>query len=226
VEGKPVVFFWAAQGKPCSLFQDIRTELEKVVGPIYMTGNNFDPSCWDRMMLYNSYSPASGSYDAQLQHQKEYWRVLEGYGRPWAPTVFPGYDDTHVRDGNPAVPVDPEFFRRSIRLALAHDQKANVPWLFVCSWNEWHEGSNIEPSTDFAPSKVFLTTLRQELGRAGWIDPCDRVTQPAPHWGARNGQCLRSCGAMGGTNGSDVPCSSHGWRDVGTAYDVPYCCKS
>jgi hypothetical protein len=54
---------------------------------------------------------------------------------------------------------------------------------------------------------------------------CDPVNQPAPHWGMKNGQCLKSCGALGGTRAFASACSANGMTDVGTAYDVPYCCK-
>jgi hypothetical protein len=48
--------------------------------------------------------------------------------------------------------------------------------------------------------------------------------RPAPHYGQKNGQCLGSCGTIGGTSSSDTPCA-WGTTDVGTAYDVQYCCN-
>ena len=55
--------------------------------------------------------------------------------------------------------------------------------------------------------------------------PCNAQTQPAPHWGVKNGQCLQSCGALGGTVTFSSPCADYGKVDVGQAYDVAYCCK-
>ncbi|WP_413290457.1 hypothetical protein [Bdellovibrio sp. HCB337] len=54
---------------------------------------------------------------------------------------------------------------------------------------------------------------------------CNPATQPAPHWGVKNGKCLRSCGGLGGTRGFTTACSLNGMIDAGPAYDVPYCCK-
>jgi hypothetical protein len=54
---------------------------------------------------------------------------------------------------------------------------------------------------------------------------CDPVTQPAPAWGTKNGQCLQGCGVLGGTSAFESPCADHGKVDAGAAYDVAYCCK-
>ena len=93
---------------------------------------------------------------------------MEEDDHPWAPTALPGYDDTRVRDGNPPVRLEADFFRASIRTALDFNQHA-PPWLFICSFNEWHEGSNIEPSSDFGEPEFLLDVLRAELGSAGWL---------------------------------------------------------
>ena len=55
---------------------------------------------------------------------------------------------------------------------------------------------------------------------------CDPVTQPAPQWGVKNGQCLLGCGPLGGTTAFATPCSHHGKVEAGEAYDVVYCCQS
>jgi hypothetical protein len=167
-DGRPVVFFWAAWGHPCEAFDAIRAGIEGTMGPIFLTGNNGDPSCWDRMMEYNPYTSLETTYDGQIRRQEDLWSGMEERGFPWAPTAMPGYDDTHVREGNPPIPLDADFFARSLRTALQYNQYA-PPWLFVCSWSEWHEGSNIEPSTDFPDPLVFLDTMHDELDAAGWL---------------------------------------------------------
>lgn len=53
--------------------------------------------------------------------------------------------------------------------ALAYNQHHQTPWLFVCSWSEWHEGSQIEHTSDFANPQAFLEVLHDELAAAGWL---------------------------------------------------------
>ena len=54
---------------------------------------------------------------------------------------------------------------------------------------------------------------------------CDPQTQPSPHFGAKDGACLPSCGKLGGAAArpSARECGA-GRFDAGKAYDVPYCC--
>ncbi len=166
-DGKPIVFFWAAYGSSCSLWNDVRSGIQGTAGPIFMTGDLWD--CFDLRMLYNPYTElcAENDYACQINRQKSLWSSRTKKGAPWAPTCLPGYDDHLVRPGNPIVALDPGFFRDSIRAALEHPQhhKDGKRWLFVNSWSEWHEGSQIEPSSNFADPEIFLNVLKQELDR-------------------------------------------------------------
>lgn len=58
----------------------------------------------------------------------------------------------------------------------------------------------------------------------GVTSSCDPATQPAPVWGEKGGQCLASCGQVGGTSAFTTPCEQNGKVDAGPAYDVAYCC--
>lgn len=60
------------------------------------------------------------------------------------------------------------------------------------------------------------------------VNLCNPDTQPAPHYGMKNGACLPSCGTLGGISASpDKVCSDQGqgYESAGQAYDVVYCCK-
>ena len=56
----------------------------------------------------------------------------------------------------------------------------------------------------------------------------------APHWGPKNGQCMQSCGGLGGDVSGNVPCASRWCGSVRcqsapggetNAFDVAHCCK-
>jgi glycoprotein endo-alpha-1,2-mannosidase len=162
-DGKPILFFWAAYPSSCDLWYDVRPGIEGTSGPIYMTGDKWD--CFDLRMLYNPYISTCSTYSCQIDRQKDLWKDRRDEGAPWAPTAMPGYDDHQVRPGNPVIPLDTDFFRDSIKAAMDYDQNHSDDkrWLFINSWSEWHEGSQIEPSSNFANPLAFLEVLKQEL---------------------------------------------------------------
>lgn len=164
-EGKPVLFFWAAYPTDCSLWYNVRSGIEGTSGAVFMTGDKWD--CFDLRMLYNPYTPgcAENDYSCQINRQNDLWQDRWEESKPWAPTCMPGYDDHLVREGNPIVALNEGFFRDSIQAALSRAQHHNdgKRWLFVCSWSEWHEGSQMEPSSNFSDPELFLNALNDEL---------------------------------------------------------------
>ena len=72
-------------------------------------------------------------------------------------TVIPGYDDRAV-NRKPPRPVtnrwDGEIYRALWREAIA----AGPDWVLITSWNEWHEGSEIEPSVEYGSLFLNETT--------------------------------------------------------------------
>lgn len=95
-------------------------------------------------------------------------------------------------------------------------------------------GSNVDFSGDSIPRTNYVSATWDGCIPNWWVSDsvppqppssCDERTQPPPTWGTKNGQCLRSCGALGGTQATNTPCSNHGLSDAGPAYDVQYCCK-
>ena len=78
--------------------------------------------------------------------------------RLFAGTVSPGYDDHLVRDGNPIV----ERGVGGIRYEKTWDAAltARPDWILVTSWNEWYEGTSIEPSVLYGDLALRQTAQR------------------------------------------------------------------
>lgn len=72
---------------------------------------------------------------------------------------------------------------------------------------------------------VFVALLLVSSAAEARAARCDPATQPAPHWGVKRGQCLKSCGAAGGTHASSDRCENHGEVSAGLAYDAAFCCR-
>lgn len=97
---------------------------------------------------WHSYSPF-GSFEERLEVANR--RSLElrapavvgGDTDIYAATVVPGFDDHLYRDGNPVIErgENGERYLDTWKAALA----ADPDWILVNSWNEWYEGTSIEP---------------------------------------------------------------------------------
>jgi hypothetical protein len=100
------------------------------------------------------------------------FRAVAEAGRPHGlrvvPNVMPGYDDTPLR-GTGRVTIHRrrgEFYRASWDVARAFVDDAQ-PFVLVTSFNEWHEGTEIEPSEEHGDRYLRLTR-----------EQCDRLRAP------------------------------------------------
>ena len=74
-------------------------------------------------------------------------------------TVVPGYDDTNVR--TPGLVRDREegeLYKRLWRTAIGLDADSVI----ITSWNEWHEGTELEPSVEYGFYYLNLTRVYVE----------------------------------------------------------------
>ena len=118
---------------------------------------------------------ATGTYPSWVQ-------LADGAGKIVAITVIPGYDDTKIRKPGLAVERhDGELYRVQWEQAIAADPH----WVLVTSFNEWHEGSEIEPSLQYGSKYIeqtgqfaerFKSTARQPHAStvSGAITPTEK----------------------------------------------------
>jgi hypothetical protein len=82
---------------------------------------------------------------------------------PFMAAVAPGFDDRTIRAPGTVVPRDGgATYDATWRAALA----ADPAWVLVASWNEWHEGSEIEPSLEHGTAYLEATRHWAERFRA------------------------------------------------------------
>lgn len=85
-------------------------------------------------------------------------RAARARGLRLVPSAMPGYDDTPLR-GMERVTINRrrgQFYRDSWKVA-ADFVGPDQPLMLVTSFNEWHEGTEIEPSTEFGDAYLKLT---------------------------------------------------------------------
>jgi hypothetical protein len=126
---------------------------------------------------YNMYDPpraAGSNFLGLVQAQFEATdRVARENGLRLIPNAMPGYDDSPLRGrARPALPrSDGSFYRASWDMA-AEFFDSRQPFLLITSFNEWHEGTEIEPSTEHGERYLNLTRehaakMRQKLDQPG-----------------------------------------------------------
>lgn len=85
-------------------------------------------------------------------------RGAREHGLRFIPHVLPGYDDTRLR-GSGRVRLDRRggrFYRDFWALA-SEFVRPDQPFLMVTSFNEWHEGTELEPSVEYGDGYLAIT---------------------------------------------------------------------
>ncbi|MBS7613963.1 glycoside hydrolase family 99-like domain-containing protein [Candidatus Bathyarchaeota archaeon] len=86
--------------------------------------------------------------------------VADKYGVIFSATTLPGYDDTRIRQPGLAYPRrGGDTYRETWKAVY----ESNADWVLICSWNEWHEGSEIEPSLEYGD--LYLNITAEETRR-------------------------------------------------------------
>jgi hypothetical protein len=72
----------------------------------------------------------------------------------FAATVLPGFDDRKIRTpGTLLLREDGGCYNKTWHAAVG----SGADWVLITSWNEWHEGSEIEPSLENGTDYLWLT---------------------------------------------------------------------
>ncbi|MER3502075.1 MAG: hypothetical protein C4295_11515 [Candidatus Fervidibacterota bacterium] len=74
-------------------------------------------------------------------------------------TIIPGYDDSKLPDRKPPRPITYRHNGETYRILWEVAIAANPDWVLITSWNEWHEGSEIEPSIEHGDRELKTTSV-------------------------------------------------------------------
>jgi len=170
VDGRPVVFAYAAQRLTEARWLDVLGRLRATGRDVFLVGEGRNDSrlgAFDGQFVYASseFGDRIRAFDRVQSLGVRTYHLLPDVGggrRVWAATVSPGYDDTHLTDGRTAHRVsrdDGRFYDDQWQSAL--DMAAD--WVVVTSWNEWWENTEIEPGELYGD--VFLTRTREWAAR-------------------------------------------------------------
>jgi hypothetical protein len=165
VDGRPMVFIYGRSVGQLGLMGWL--EAVKLVNAGYrggavLIGDQFSYGAarvFEGVHTYNTAGSLAGRSlaDAQKWAAATYpsWvQLADGAEKIVAITVIPGYDDTKIRKPGLAVERhDGELYRIQWEQAIAADPH----WVLITSFNEWHEGSEVEPSLQCGSKYIELT---------------------------------------------------------------------
>jgi len=174
VDGVPVIFVYCVNyNREPSFWTEVARELEAEVGPVYLVGDVYQfayAEAFDGLHWYfdGDVERASSLFDMyadglRLKLDGIDWNqamdlIAQGENLPLrqrflAFTVIPGYDFTKIGKAGYLDRRGGLTYRDYWEAALSK----NPDGVLITSWNEWHEGTEIEPSVEFGFTYTNLT---------------------------------------------------------------------
>jgi hypothetical protein len=159
-EGKPVIFFWNQRRYSPETWAAVRAQVDPEHDTLWIADG--DDAAWldvfDGLHMYTITWPVNTNpeYTAnKMRARVDRYNADHGTHRLWVATAMPGYDDTHVAGrAHPYVyPRSPDYYRRTWEAAMASAPEMVV----ITSYNEWREGTMIEPSVTYGRTYLDLT---------------------------------------------------------------------
>lgn len=171
--GKPVITFYGIRKYDVGTWRAIRAQADPSNQAIWIGEGDI----FSYLSVFDGIHPYSISWSPDVPSQlASYASRARAYpGKIWVPTVMPGYDDTRLGRGAAGYARNRQggaFYRQTWEGALA-TQPAIVS---ITSWNEWAEGSQIEPSQSYGDT--YLQITRQFADR--FHSTVSDVPAPAP----------------------------------------------
>jgi hypothetical protein len=165
-QGRPVVFFFNVSALPAATWQGLRDQVDPGRDALWIAeGTDIKYlSTFDGHHLYSitwpNRIPPSQTLSKWGEQVRKYNRD-HGTAKLWVATVMPGYDDRKVRprSGFARSRDGGEYYGQCWQAAIASKPR----WVVINSFNEWMEGSYIEPSQ--AHGSVYLDLTREWAAR-------------------------------------------------------------
>ena len=174
VGGKPVIFVYerVLSQIPKADWPAIESGARAKAGPFLLIADKYEEANARLFAGLHRYNIAWAGVDktpAELrawaaQYDGDAVKLARQYNRISCVTVIPGYNDTKMRKpGRNVDRQDGQVYRTLWEEAI----KANPNWIVITSWNEWLEGTEIEPSVEEGDKYLKLTAeyARRFLGQ-------------------------------------------------------------
>lgn len=159
IDGKPLFFLydsylipaaeWAELFKPDGVITIRNTNLDSKIIGLWVGKGEEDYFLQSGMDGFYTYFASTGfTYGSTPSNWNYLQQWASSHNLIFIPSVGPGYIDTRVRPWNDANTRDREngkYYDRMFDAAL----QSNAKFIAITSFNEWHEGTQIEPAVPF-----------------------------------------------------------------------------
>jgi hypothetical protein len=179
--GRPVVFFYNVSRLPAGTWQSLRDQADPQRQALWIAeGTDLSyQSVFDGHHLYSITWPNRIPPNQTLTKWGDRVRAYNrdhGTAKLWVATVMPGYDDRKARPGSGFARSRDggDYYRQCWQAAIA----SRPHWIIINSFNEWPEGSYIEPSKAFG--NLYLELTREWSDRFRSADLAVVAPAPAP----------------------------------------------
>lgn len=156
VAGRPAIVIYRVDLYPLAVWQEVKDGLRAAGFEPFFVGDTFNLEAlavMDGLHIYNPARRLLSGEDLAATYQRISAEVRR-QGKLFAATVIPGFDDRKIRTpGTFLAREDGGCYNRTWQAAFA----SQPDWVLVTSWNEWHEGSEIEPSREYGTAYLWLT---------------------------------------------------------------------
>jgi hypothetical protein len=172
-QGKPVIFIWhpIENGRTLSTWSTLRQRVDPAHHLLWLAEGTDTSllSVFDGLHLFSAaywglLDHTIGSVDQSFRARINAYNSAHGTHKLWIAGVQPGYDDTRVpgRVGTYRVPRNNgATYQASWQGAIS----SRPDWISVNTFNEWFEGSMIEPGTRYGSLYLSLTGQYSALWR-------------------------------------------------------------
>jgi uncharacterized protein YraI len=185
-QGKPVIFFWRQQRFSVDEWLNIRNQVDPGRSTLWIA-EGVDivyQAVFDGHHLYSiAWAASPAGQLAKWAEQVRAYEAAHQVDRLWVATAMPGYNDTRLPRAN-AFAVsrrNGDYYRETWQGAVA----SQPDMILITSFNEWPEGTHIEPSAGYG--NLYLEVTRELVSSLSG-NPAIQVSIPALAPAAQEGQ--------------------------------------
>jgi glycosyl hydrolase family 99 len=179
---KPVIFFWSPQSYGnVNAWRTLRKQVDPNNQQIWSVDTT-DKAYLDAFDTIHFFSAGKWNANTNVAQVHAQWRGIvdqynraNGTNRMWTAGVTPGWDESRMQPPRTPAKVFPRRGGALYEEAWKGAMASNPEWITITSYNEWYEGTQIEPGASYGNRYLDLTRQYVSLWKNG-PSPCDGGT--------------------------------------------------